>query len=80
MPLQPSSELLRTASAVPGLGGVTESMELLSVWVESPQVGPRVRVRGRCKDFLTSDPPGIEGECGSLIRRPKFGFGDLAQW
>lgn len=72
MPLQLSGGLLRTTSAVPGLGGVTESMELLSVLVESPQVRPRVRVGGRCKDLLTSDPLGIEGECGSLIRRPKF--------
>lgn len=79
MPLQPSRGLLRTTKAVLGLGGVTEHMlseggdpSQAKAMVTSPPTESRVRVGGRCKGLLTSDPPGIEGECGSLIRRSKF--------
>lgn len=72
MPLQPSC-LLATPNyqgCVLGLGGVAwsmlsegdESLSQAKAMVTSPHAETRMRVAGRYKDLLTSDPPGIERE------------------
>lgn len=80
MPLQPSRGLLGTTKAVVLGLGVTESVlceggespSQATVIVTTSPAGTRVRRGGRCKGLLTSDPPGIEGVCRSLVRRPRF--------
>lgn len=82
MLLQPSGGLLRATKVVLGLGRLQRTCSVMGeggaspsqakAIVTSPPAETSVRVGGRCQGLLTSDPPGIEGECGSLIRRPKF--------